>query len=331
VPLVSVYALGGTIASVPGESAGAAPRLTADELVAAVPALEGLASLQATSFRQVPSPELTLSDLGALVAAARADVSAGAVGVVATQGTDTLEESAFVVDLLWDLEAPFVLTGAMRNPSLAGADGPANLLAAVRVACSPAARGLGSVVVFNDEIHAARFVRKTHATSPATFRSWAGGPLGWVAEDRVRVASRPVRPPVEGLPDAAGLDGSPVALLRVTLGDDGRLLGAVEGLGYRGLVVEATGGGHVPRGWAEPLGRLATSLPVVLASRTGAGEVLRSTYGFVGSEIDLLERGLIPAGALDGTKARLLLALLLAGGASREAIAAAFERVGSFA
>jgi L-asparaginase len=84
----------------------------------------------------------------------------------------------------------------------------------------------------------------------------------------------------------------------------------------------------VPRAWAEPLGRLAGSLPVVLASRTGAGEVLRSTYGFVGSEIDLLDRGLIPAGALDGTKARLLLSLLLAGGASREGIAAAFERVG---
>jgi L-asparaginase len=328
VALVNVYALGGTIASVPGDGAAAAPRLTADELVAAVPALQPVAELRATSFRQLPSPELTLADLGALVEQARADVSAGAAGVVATQGTDTLEESAFVVDLLWDLEAPFVLTGAMRNPSLAGPDGPANLLAAVRVAASPRARGLGSVVVFNDEIHAGRFVRKTHATSPATFRSWAGGPLGWVAEDRVRVASRPVRPRVEGLPPLSSFGGAPVALVRVSMDDDGRLLGAVQGLGYRGLVVEGTGGGHVPKAWAEPLGRLAASLPVVLASRTGAGEVLRSTYGFVGSEIDLLERGLIPAGALDGTKARLLLSLLLAGGASREGIAAAFERLG---
>jgi L-asparaginase len=327
-PAVAVYALGGTIASIPGAAPGAAPGLTAEELIAAVPALEGVADLSATSFRQVPSPELTLSDLGALVERAGVDVEGGAAGVVATQGTDTLEESAFVLDLLWNLDAPFVLTAAMRNPGLPGADGPANLLAAVRVAASPATRGLGCVAVLNDEIHAARFVRKTHATSPATFRSWAGGPLGWVAEDRVRVASRPVRPPVEGLPAAADLEGAPVALLRVTLGDDGRLLDAVESLGYRGLVVEATGGGHVPRGWAEPLGRLARSLPVVLASRTGAGEVLRSTYGFVGSEIDLLERGLIPAGALDGPKARLLVALLLAGGASHAAVKEAFAQIG---
>jgi L-asparaginase len=328
VSFINVYGLGGTIASVPGDASAVAPRLTAEELVAAVPALESVAELRATSFRQLPSPDLTLADLAALVANARADVAAGAAGVVATQGTDTLEESAFVIDLLWDEEAPFVLTGAMRNPSLAGPDGPANLLAAVRVAASPAARGLGCVVVFNDEIHAARFVRKTHATSPATFRSWTGGPLGWIAEDRVQVASRPVRPRVSGLPPLTSFGGAPVALVRVSMDDDGRLLGALEGLGYRGLVLEGTGGGHVPRAWAEPLGRLTGSLPVVLASRTGAGEVLRSTYGFVGAEIDLLERGLIPAGSLDGTKARLLLALLLAGGSSRKEIAEAFARLG---
>jgi len=120
----------------------------------------------------------------------------------------------------------------------------------------------------------------------------------------------------------------PVALVKMTLGDDGRLLTAIESFGYRGLVVEATGGGHVPRATAEMLGELAQKMPVVLASRTGAGEVLHNTYGFVGSETDLLKRGLIHAGILDGLKARLLLTLLLIAGADNRTIVEAFAAVG---
>ncbi|MGI8649834.1 MAG: asparaginase, partial [Rubrobacter sp.] len=113
--------------------------------------------------------------------------------------------------------------------------------------------------------------------------------------------------------------------LTMTLGDDGRLLEAVEDTGYRGLVIEAMGGGHVSSIMVEKLEELAQKMPVVLASRTGGGEVLRKTYGFPGSEIDLLDRGLISASALDGLKARLLLSLLLRSGASREEISHAFE------
>jgi L-asparaginase len=114
----------------------------------------------------------------------------------------------------------------------------------------------------------------------------------------------------------------------VTLGDDARMLKGIESLGYQGLIVEATGGGHVPKAYVEPLTALAAKMPVVLASRSGAGEILHSTYGFPGSETDLLKRGLIHAGILDGPKARLLLTLLLLAGASREKIAEAFTAVG---
>jgi L-asparaginase len=118
----------------------------------------------------------------------------------------------------------------------------------------------------------------------------------------------------------------PVALYTVGLGDDGRLLEKVEQLGYEGLVIEALGGGHVPSHMAEHLGSLATKMPVVLASRTGGGEVLRNTYGFPGSETDLLGRGLISAGMLDGPKARLYLSLLLRSGAEKQEMTLAFNR-----
>jgi L-asparaginase len=116
-----------------------------------------------------------------------------------------------------------------------------------------------------------------------------------------------------------------VALHTFTLGDDGRLLPEIERQGYAGLVVEALGGGHVPSITVDALEDLAAKMPVILASRTGGGEVLRSTYGFIGSEMDLLERGLIYAGPLDGLKARLYLTLLLRAGATREEIRNSFD------
>jgi L-asparaginase len=177
--------------------------------------------------------------------------------------------------------------------------------------------------VLNDEIHAARFVRKTHTSNPATFRSDPVGPVGWVSEGVPRVVLRPVGRHKIALSDDA--QDRPVALHTVTLGDDGRLLPAIEEQGYAGLVIEALGGGHVPSVMVEGLEDLGGKMPVILASRTGAGEVLRATYGFIGSETDLLERGLIYAGPLDGLKARLFLALLLRSGASKEEIRDSFE------
>jgi L-asparaginase len=178
------------------------------------------------------------------------------------------------------------------------------------------------VVVLNDEIHAARFVRKTHTSNPATFRSPLAGPVGYVFEDNVRIVTRPVGRRHIELPEQTRKH--PVALYTVGLGDDGRLLEQIGRLGYEGLVIEAFGVGHVHSVIAEPLESLADQMPVVLASRTGSGEVHRETYGFTGSESDLLKRGLINAGMLDGPKARLFLSLLLRSGASKEDVAGEF-------
>jgi L-asparaginase len=322
-PKVTVLSLGGTISSTDSGGKGVEPTLTGEALVADVPEIAEVAEVSATSFRQAASGELTLDDLVELASEIEDRIDEGASGAVVTQGTDTIEETSFVLDLLVDRAAPVVVTGAMRNPTLPGADGPANLLAAIQVVASDVARDLGAMVVLNDEIHAARFVRKTHTSNPATFRSDPVGPLGWVSEGVPRVVLHPVGRHKIAL--SGGAQDRPVALLTVTLGEDGRVLSTIEEQGYAGLVIEAMGGGHVPSVMAEKLEGLAGKIPVILASRTGGGEVLRATYGFIGSEMDLLERGLIYAGPLDGPKARLFLALLLRSGATKGEIKDSFD------
>ncbi|WP_079173342.1 asparaginase [Streptomyces monashensis] len=319
---VVLLALGGTI-SVPGQARGA--RLSGAEITAAVPGLAELGvPLEVRDVHAVPGGSLTFAQVLDVVADASRAVAEGADGVVVTQGTDTLEETAFLADLVWPHDAPFVLTGAMRQPAMAGADGPANVLAAVRVAAAREARGAGALVVLNDEVHAARWVRKTHSTNPAAFASPSAGPLGHVVEGRVRMLLTPPRhEPLPADVDRERLETARVALHVVTLDDDGARLDGLEAT-HRGLVVAGFGVGHVPDVLAPRLGALAAHLPVVLTSRTGSGSVLRHTYEAPGSETDLRRRGLIDGGFLDPYKARVLLRLLLATGAGRDGIAEAF-------
>ena len=308
-PKIAVFALGGTIATQPGQSAGLIPTLTGEALVRTVPQLAELASLEVTTFRQLPGPDLAFADLEALAAAIENAASEGADSIVVTQGTDTIEETAFVLDRIVASDIPVIVTGAMRSPVAPGADGPANLLAAVRVAASPAARDLGTLVVFDDDIHAGRFVTKVHTSRPSAFRSRPSGPLGFVVEQRVRMVAHVNRLPPIGR--CASPQRQRVALVTLGLDDDGALIELAANQGYSGVVIEGYGGGHVSGVAAQVVGRVSPNIPVVIASRTGAGEVLSGTYGFPGSEIDLGERGAIRAGWLDGIKARILLTLLL--------------------
>lgn len=318
---VAVFFLGGTI-SMAGHRGGVESRLGGAELIAAVPQLADLdVTLEVRDFRKIPSACLRFGDIVGLVGEAE---RSGADGVVVVQGTDTIEETSYLIDLLWPHDTPVVMTGAMRNPTLAGPDGPANLLAAVQVASGDAFRGAGCVVVLNDQVHAARYVRKTHSTSPATFTSPNAGPVGHLVEGvPVRVLAVPGRFTV---PRPAAVDAR-VPVVAISLDDGGELLSGLnaDDSSVDGLVVAAMGVGHVPDTVAPVLGELAVRMPVVLASRTGAGPVLRRTYAFAGSETDLARRGLINAGLLDPYKARVLLRLLLSAGADRTAIAAAFE------
>lgn len=329
-PVVAVLATGGTIAMAGEQGGGGATHaLTAGQLLAAVPGLAGTGiECRVQDLGRLPGASVSTEDVLAVAAAARAAVAAGAAGVVVTQGTDTIEETAYLLELVHEGPAPVVVTGAMRNSSLAGADGPANLLAAVQVAATATARGLGCVVVLAGEVHEGRWVRKTHTVSPHAFASPDVGPIGYVVEGGLRLLRRAVPGPRLPLP-AQPPAGLRVALVTVVFDDDGELLRRAGAGGFDGLVVAAFGAGHVPARVVPVLAELSGRMPVVLASRTGAGPVLADTYGFPGSERDLLDRGLLSAGFLHPLKARILLGLLLATGADRARIAETLALAGA--
>jgi L-asparaginase len=322
---VAVIAMGGTIAMTPDATGGVVPTLTADDLVNAVPGLAELdLEITARTLFSLPSPSITFTHLRELVEVINAELASGAAGVVVTQGTDTIEETAFFLDLTITGDAPIVVTGAMRHPSLAGPDGPANLLAGIRVAASPAARGLGALVVFSDEVHAARLVRKTHTASTGAFVSPGFGPLGLVVEGVPRLLTTPGTR--QCVPIGSRLTEVRVGVVPMALGDDGSLLRCAGG--FDGLVLAGMGAGHVPASVVPLVADAAAAMPVVLASRAGAGAMLTHTYSYAGSEVDLIGRGLIPSGFLDTYKARVLLQLLLAGDATRDEITRSFAAFG---
>jgi len=309
-PRLLVLSLGGTITMVPSAEGGITPKLGAEELVASVPALGEVAHIEAQSPFRLPSPSLTTANLVDVAAEINRGFAAGFDGAVVIQGTDTIEESAFLLDLLVDSDKPVVVTGAMRGADAPGADGPANLLSAAIVAAAPQSRGLGTIAVLNYDIHAARFVQKSHTALPSAFLSPLVGPIGTLIEREPQFYVRVTRNPV--LPAAAGAP-APIALIKVPMGDDGRLLEALPDLGYAGVVIEGMGAGHVHADVAPIVGEVAKRMPVVLASRAMTGHVFTKTYGYPGAEIDLIKRGVVPAGYLSGLKARLLLGLVRRG------------------
>jgi len=259
----------------------------------------------------LPSAHFTVAHLWGLrervaLAFSQADVD----GVVLTHGTDTLEETAYLLDLTVPGDKPMVLTGAMRIASEPGYEGIANLLAAVRVAVSPAARGLGALVVLNDEIHAARDATKTHSQSLDTFKSPFWGPLGRVDSDRITIARRVERQVIT----CPALEPK-VYLLKLALGMDAELLRQAIKIGARGIVIESFGGGRVPPWWLNAIQEaIAQGVTIVIATRCPTGRVY-DCYAYVGAYRDLVQAGCLFAEGLSGPKARLRLMAAL--GAAR--------------
>jgi L-asparaginase len=310
---VRLLAAGGTIA-MRGERA--VPALDASELVQQLPQVAGF-RLQAETVLSVPGAHLRLPDALDLARRAGAAASKGE-GVVLTTGTDTMEEVAMLCALTYGGEAPIVITGANRPGSAPGADGPANLLDAIVLARSPAAAGLGAVVVFGGEVHAASTVRKVDSTGPVAFGSPAAGPLGRIVEGRVWLHATPRRPD----PMAVDRLDHRVASVTTVLGDDGAMLRhAAEA--YDGVVLVALGAGHLPPAVLHELRRATERVPVVITCRPDRSSMLFSTYGFEGAERDLRASGAICAPFLSAAAARVALLCALGAGLDRAGMAAA--------
>lgn len=254
-------------------------------------------------------------ELARAVDAASAD---GATGVVVTHGTDTLEESAYFVDLVSTCRVPVVFTGAMRPPELPGADGPLNLLNALLVASTAAAHGRGVLVTMAGEIHTAREVTKAHSLSVTAFRSLEFGPLGTVDEDRVvfyRTAPPTPRVPIHAVT-------ARVEAVRCYADMSDVPLRALVDAGVRGIVVETLGSGQVPPGLMPAIRKaIEAGVTVVATTRCPAGRLLREHYGLpirvAGDERDLLEAGVLFSD-LQGPKARIALAVGLSAGLGGE-------------
>lgn len=224
-------------------------------------------------------------------------------GVVITHGTDTLEETAYFLDLTTKYDFPIVLTGAMRSSNELGADGVYNLVEAVRVACSDEARDKGVLVVMNDEIHQAFNITKTSTSSVNTFQSPQYGPIGLVTKKTVHIHQAPIN---RRYVEVNSIEKR-VALLKVYAGMERDLIEAILTLGYDGVVLEGLGQGNVPPDVAVGIRKLLqANIPVILVSRCFNG-IAEGVYGYEGGGKSLENCGVIFANGINGQKARLKL------------------------
>lgn len=306
---VNLVFTGGTISMQVDPVVGAAiPVLSGEQILMNVPGLDALTDFEITNFAKLPGPHMTpalMLELAEVVKKILAQEDT--CGVVITHGTDTLEETAYCLDLLIDSDKPVALVGAMRNSSELGWDGPPNLIAAVRTVMCDSARGLGVLVVFNDEINAASEVTKIHTEAINTFASPDFGQLGIVDKDRVLILRRPAF--YEHI-ETSALDAH-VDIIKMAAGVDDRLIRYAVDSGAHGLIIEALGRGNIPT-YAMPGITYATErgIPIVIVSRCLRGRVL-DTYGYAGGGHELRQMGAILGGYLPGQKARIKLMLAL--------------------
>lgn len=309
-PRIVVLATGGTIAGGSANPASSARYQAATvpvaTLLAAVPALQSVARIEAEQVAQVDSKDMVFAFWSALAARVRhwsgePDVA----GIVVTHGTDTLEETAMFLHLTQACPVPVVLTAAMRPSTSLSADGPLNLLDAVRVAAHPDARGKGVLVVLNQQVHAARDVTKAHTSAVDAFVSPSCGPLGFVQDDLVRIPRVPVRADNAALPAPQQW---PEVEIIASYAQPGRVaVDAMVAAGVRGLVVAAAGNGSVHETLVAALkDAAATGVAVVRSSRTGAGHVA------IPPVADPVAGVFVSAADLNPYKARVLLLLALA-------------------
>jgi len=316
---VAVIFTGGTISMVADPAAGGkVPTLDGAAILARAPGIEDIADLVPIDLGRTPASHFSFPKLFEIAREIRRSQADPATdGVVVVQGTDVIEETAFLWDLVLDGDSPVIVTGAMRAASDANDDGPANLRNAVRCAAAPVLRGQGVQVVLDATINPADAVTKTHASALDTFQCLDTGPLGRVVGERV-VLDRE-RGPRRSLATDRAAEG--VLLLTAHVAMDGSLLDAAAGLRPAGIVVEATGAGNTAGALVEAASRaIEQGIVVAFTTRCAAGAA-STGYAFPGGGATWQRAGALLAGHLSGPKARIALALGLGAGLDRAALA----------
>ena len=260
-------------------------------------------------FSLKPSPSITPNDMLELAKLTKSYLNDPKIdGIVITHGTDTLEESAFFLDLYLETSKPVVFTGSMRNYSELGFDGLSNLVSSILVAAHPESKQMGVLVVMNDEINAAAEVTKTHTLSLDTFKSLEFGPIGIVEQDNVLYYRQTHYPHLHIAPDTIQ---NHVEIIKVYSGASSVLLNLLIDHGLKGLVLEALGRGNVPPQMLDGIKRaISLNIPVLITSRCPKGRVLDS-YGYEGGGHHLKQLGVIFTENLSSHKARIRLMLAL--------------------
>jgi L-asparaginase len=297
---------GGTIAMAQDHSGHVLPN-DINPLDASLPRATDIANITTRHFSNLPSPHMTPDIMLRLAHFIESELAKEHYdGVVITHGTDTLEETAYFLHLTIGAPVPIVLTGAMRSSNEVGSDGEFNLITALRVAVSEAAREKGVLVVFNGEIHSAFNVTKTHTSSVDTFKSVHFGNLGMVTKDHVYLFNTPLLKQTHMVTSLS----KRVAVLKVYAGMEPDLLLAVKQLGYDGLVLEVLGQGNVPPSIVDAIAELIEVMPIVIVSRCFNG-IVQDVYGYTGGGQQLKEIGVIFSNGLNSQKARLKLMIEL--------------------
>lgn len=306
---IAVIFNGGTISMKIDERLKAAvPSLTGEEIMEMVTGIEEYAEVESYSFSSLPSPHMTPELMFNLSKFVKDIVDRDNIdGVVITHGTDTLEETAYLLDLTINTKKPIVVTGSMRSSSELGYDGPFNLATSICTAISEEARGKGVLVCFNGTLHSAKDVTKTNSMALDAFQTPSFGPLGIVDNNRVIFYRN--SPKVEHL-NIKSLD-SKVALIKCASGMDSGFLEYAIKEGYSGIVIEGLGRGNVPPTMVKGIEKcIERNIPVVLVSRCYEGRVYQS-YGYEGGGKDLRNRGVIFGDNMQGQKARIKLMVAL--------------------
>lgn len=324
-PVVRLIATGGTIAMKVDPALGApVPAISGEDLVAAVPGIGGVARVEVENLCNLPSAQMDPARWVELHGAvSRALARPEVAGVIVSHGTDTLEETAWFLDLTVDSDKPVTLVGAQRNASAADFDGPRNLLDAARVCTAPDARGKGAMLVLNGQINAARDVTKSHTSDVGTFRGGEFGVLGVADADRVVFSRAPLRRQYVGL---SGGTLPRVDIVATWGGNDATHIEASVAAGARGVVVAAFGWGNVnPATYDAIRAAIGRGVTVVISTRVPNGRV-QPHYGYVGGGSTLREAGAVFADDLSPQKARLLLMLALQHTAAQAGLQQFFDR-----